>query len=112
MRSTQARALDVMRRICINRVTRLWNLTPTLAHINRKKSDKLVTNKAFLNAKEQILHFWKIAWKQEPQFFIQSNMALPDLARNNESFDDVFEAMLAQREHIKRVQQLRDWDGV
>lgn len=89
----------------------LWNLSPTLQSINRQKSDKLASYNAMVNAKPQILNFWKAAWHKEQQFFIQSNMALPELSLNNRSYEDVFDAMLAQRVRIKRLQQLRDWNG-
>jgi hypothetical protein len=89
----------------------LWNLSPTLQSVNRQKSDKLATYAAMIKAKAQILQFWEAAWLKEQRFFIQSNMALPELSLNNESYEDVFDAMLAQRDRIKRLQQLREWNG-
>ena len=88
----------------------LWNLLPSKVDINSKKSDKLPTHSKLSQSKEYITDWWKQAWHAENQvFFNQANLALPNL-NSTGSFDDVFEAMLYQRNRIKALQQLPDWE--
>jgi len=89
----------------------LWNLLPVKDKINSQKSDKLPTNKKLTNSKEEIIHWWDQAWAKERQeFFTQANLALPSLSQQNDSFDDVFQAILLQQDRIKDFQQLQDWE--
>jgi hypothetical protein len=46
---------------------------------------------------------------QQKRFFAEANIALPGLNSNNESIDDLFEALLLQRGRLKEMQQLREW---
>lgn len=90
----------------------LWNLLPCKSNIHRQKLNKLPSLSKCLDAKEIVLDFWQAAWADEKElFFMQANMALPSLPLNNNNFGDVFDAMLAQRQHIKDVQQLLEWGG-
>ena len=43
------------------------------------------------------------------RFFAEANIALPGLNSNNESIDDLFEALVMQRGRLKEMQQLREW---
>jgi len=43
------------------------------------------------------------------RFFAEANLALPGLAFDNESIDDVFEALDLQRGRLKDLQQLNEW---
>ncbi|MBY6064516.1 class I SAM-dependent methyltransferase [Pseudidiomarina sediminum] len=88
----------------------LWNLLPTKTSVNAAKSDKLPTRHRLLESRELILDWWQRGWSHNArEFFTQANFALPNLAPDNQSFDDVFEALTCQRDRIKQVQQLRDW---
>lgn len=88
----------------------LWNLVPTTKKTNRSKSDKLVTEQRLIHSKDELLDFWMQAWEEEQTlFFSQANLSLPELPINNRQFDDVFEAMLMQRQRIKDTQQLVDF---
>ena len=88
----------------------LWNLVPTTKEINRSKSDKLLTEQRLMHSKDELLDFWMQAWeKEQTLFFSQANLSLPELPINNRQFDDVFEAMLMQRQRIKDTQQLTDF---
>ncbi|MBB1488746.1 methyltransferase domain-containing protein [Oceanospirillum sediminis] len=89
----------------------LWNLLPVKDKINFQKSDRLPTNKKLTDSKEEIIHWWEQAWdKERREFFTQANLALPSLSSQNDSFDDVFQAVLLQRDRIKDFQQLQDWE--
>lgn len=88
----------------------LWNLLPTKTTINSAKSDKLPTRQRFMHSRDFILEWWRQAWQESKrEFFTQANFALPDLTLGNTNFDDVFEAVMVQRDRIKQIQQLQDW---
>ena len=46
---------------------------------------------------------------QSKRFFAEANIALPGLSSNNESIDDLFEALVMQCGRLKEMQQLREW---
>jgi hypothetical protein len=46
---------------------------------------------------------------QLKRFFAEANIALPGLSSNNESIDDLFDALVMQRGRLKEMQQLREW---
>ena len=46
---------------------------------------------------------------QIKRFFAEANLALPGLNSDNESLDDLFEALVMQRGRLKEMQQLREW---
>ncbi|MEP1448933.1 MAG: class I SAM-dependent methyltransferase [Paraglaciecola sp.] len=46
---------------------------------------------------------------QNKRFFAEANIALPGLNSNNESIDDLFEALMVQRGRLREMQQLREW---
>ncbi|MGB0938495.1 MAG: methyltransferase domain-containing protein [Colwellia sp.] len=46
---------------------------------------------------------------QQKRFFAEANIALPGLNSDNESIDDLFEALVMQRGRLKEMQQLREW---
>lgn len=89
----------------------LWNLLPTKSNINAKKSDKLPTGAKLSSSRELIVSWWNQGWQNnQTEFFSQANLALPNLRPNNTNFDDVFEAFALQRDRIKALQQLEDWN--
>lgn len=88
----------------------LWNLLPTQAVVNSRKSDKLPTSVRMRGSRGLITEWWQRAWEDHAdEFFIQANLGLPNLAASNRSFNDVFEAMAIQRDRIKDFQQLEEW---
>jgi hypothetical protein len=44
------------------------------------------------------------------EFFTQAAFTLPGIQKNQQNFDDVFDAMMFQRDRIKDLQQLADWN--
>jgi len=48
----------------------LWNLLPAKPSLNRGKSDKLPSNKAFQDSKERIFHYWELLSQQENKLFL------------------------------------------
>ena len=46
---------------------------------------------------------------QKQRFFAEANIALPGLSAQNDSIDDLFEALLLQRGRLKDMQQLSEW---
>lgn len=60
------------------------------------------------DAHQRIHHWWKQAWQQNEQdqrrFFAKANLALPGLSMTNDKVDDVFEALLLQRDRLKQMQ--------
>jgi SAM-dependent methyltransferase len=88
----------------------LWNLIPTLDTVNNKKSDKLPSSNRVAQSKIQLIDWWKLAWdKNQYEFFVQANFALPSLSAHNECYETVFDAFAIQRDRIKDFQQLEDW---
>ena len=54
--------------------------------------------------------FRQQAWSaNQNEFFTQAAFALPGIQKGQRNFDDVFEAMTLQRDRIKDLQQLADW---
>ncbi|ABG42602.1 Methyltransferase type 12 [Paraglaciecola sp. T6c] len=93
----------------------LWNLVPSDSKVNNNKRDKLPSEKTLSAAKERMQHWWASAWlnendsNQKQRFFAEANIALPGLSAQNDSIDDLFEALLLQRGRLKDMQQLREW---
>jgi len=97
----------------------LWNLLPSDVEENGKKSDRLPTETKMYAAKQRITDWWQDAWlnnsnveiatRDQQRFFAQANIALPGLDSDNNSVDDLFEALLLQRGRLKEMQQLREW---
>ena len=88
----------------------LWNLLPTKTHINSRKSDKLPSSARLQQNRQIITDWWQQGWSDSAdEFFIQANLALPNLPDSNRSFEDVFDALTLQRDRIKDFQQLEEW---
>ena len=89
----------------------LWNLLPSNSQINLKKSDKLPSALKLNDCRAEIIHWWQSAWQGDgAEFFTQATFALPMLSKQNRSFDDVFEAFSLQRDRLRDLQQLAEWD--
>lgn len=93
----------------------LWNLVPSDSKVNNNKRDKLPSEKTLSAAKERMQNWWASAWlnengsNQKQRFFAEANIALPGLSAQNDSIDDLFEALLLQRGRLKDMQQLSEW---
>ena len=93
----------------------LWNLVPSDSKVNNNKRDKLPSEKTLSAAKDRMQHWWASAWlndneqNQKQRFFAEANIALPGLSAQNDSIDDLFEALLLQRGRLKDMQQLSEW---
>lgn len=93
----------------------LWNLLPSDVKINNEKRDKLPSAPTLKKSKSRMQDWWSMAWLNEndheerQRFFAEANLALPGLSHNNESIDDVFEALNMQRGRLRDLQQLREW---
>ncbi|QHJ12688.1 tRNA (cmo5U34)-methyltransferase [Paraglaciecola mesophila] len=93
----------------------LWNIVPSDSKENNSKRDKLPSEKRLSAAKERMQHWWSSAWlndngsNEKQRFFAEANIALPGLSAQNDSIDDVFEALLLQRGRLKDMQQLSEW---
>ncbi|KGJ90472.1 class I SAM-dependent methyltransferase [Thalassotalea sp. ND16A] len=92
----------------------LWNLLPTNSKVNSEKRDQLPSEKRLRNSKNRIKDWWQEAWLENTAinkqlFFSEANIALPGLSSDNQSKDDLFEALLLQQSRLKEMQQLREW---
>lgn len=89
----------------------LWNLLPTTTKVNQSKKDRIPTSIRFTEAKDDILHWWKDAWDDDYQqrFLTEANISLPGLASDNESLEDIFEALKMQSIRVAEMQQLSRW---
>ena len=90
----------------------LWNLLPSSASINLKKSDSIPSQKRFLESKETITDWWTEAWlvnsSSQKQFIEESRFALPGL-ENTSGVEEIFEALMLQSIRVTEMQQLRVW---
>lgn len=88
----------------------LWNLLPTKTQVNTRKSDKLPSSARLQQNRQIITDWWQQGWSDSAdEFFVQANLALPNLPASNRSFSDVFEAMTIQRDRLRDFQQLEEW---
>lgn len=93
----------------------LWNLLPSDVKVNNDKRDKLPSAQTLKQSKERMQEWWSMAWlgesakEESSRFFAEANLALPGLSYNNESIDDVFEALELQRGRLRDLQQLKEW---
>lgn len=93
----------------------LWNLVPSDEKVNNTKRDRLPSEQKLIGAKARMQDWWAMAWlaedsaTQKQRFFAEANIALPGLTPQNDSIDDLFEAILLQRARLKDMQQLNEW---
>ncbi|WP_412972124.1 methyltransferase domain-containing protein [Glaciecola sp. MF2-115] len=93
----------------------LWNLLPSDIKVNNEKRDKLPSAQTLKQSKSRMQEWWMMAWlndnesKEKQRFFAEANLALPGLSHDNQSIDDVFEALGLQRGRLRDLQQLREW---
>jgi hypothetical protein len=89
----------------------LWNLLPTTTKVNQSKKDRIPKSIRFTEAKDDILQWWGEAWDDDyhQRFFTEANISLPVLTSNNESLDDIFEALKMQSIRVAEMQQLSRW---
>jgi 2-polyprenyl-3-methyl-5-hydroxy-6-metoxy-1,4-benzoquinol methylase len=93
----------------------LWNLLPSNVKVNNEKRDKLPSAQTLKQSKSRMQEWWSLAWlsesvvEEKKRFFAEANLALPGLSYNNDSIDDVFEALELQRGRLRDLQQLNEW---
>ncbi|QYJ92067.1 methyltransferase domain-containing protein [Shewanella spartinae] len=90
----------------------LWNLLPSSVAENLRKKDRVPSAAQLQQSKNRVLEWWQEAWSNENEkqkFMIQSTMALPGLAIDTHSFEDVFEAMNYQVKGVKGKFLLSEW---
>ena len=90
----------------------LWNLLPTSADINLKKSDRLPAAETLAESQDRIIKWWDRAWidtPQEEQFFTEASYALPGLSEGQPSLQAIHEATQHQRVRLKQDQQIPEW---
>ena len=93
----------------------LWNLLPSNVKVNNEKRDRLPSAQTLKQSKSRMQDWWSMAWlgdsgeDKKQRFFAEANLALPGLSHDNESIDDLFEALDLQRGRLRDLQQLREW---
>ena len=90
----------------------LWNLLPTSRQANNEKREKLPSAALMHKSRERILEWWELAYNEaylQEQFKMEAESALPLVYGGNNSFVDVFDAMLYQRARLRVDQQLVEW---
>ncbi len=90
----------------------LWNLLPSHASINSKKSDRLPSLEALEEAGSRIQDWWQCAYLEDEglnrRFVDETSSALPSVV--SATPESVFEGMLVQQMVLKRDQQLEEWN--
>jgi hypothetical protein len=92
----------------------LWNLLPTTPRVNQHlKRDRLPSAKVLAGARQSIISWWDIAWRNDRgfagRFDRESSAALP--VPLGASSDDVFAGLEWRRLRLKQDQQVPEWDG-
>jgi hypothetical protein len=84
---------------------------PTTTHkneVNDMSVGYVISNKLF-TAPLETTTTSQIENNQQKRFFAEANIALPGLNSDNDSIDDLFEALVMQRGRLKEMQQLIEW---
>ena len=76
--------------------------------VNDMSAGYAISTKLFTAALETTITN-SIVNSQQKRFFAEANIALPGLNSDNDSIDDLFEALVMQRGRLKEMQQLREW---
>jgi len=76
--------------------------------VNEMSAGYAISTKMFPETPE-ITAETQVENRQRKRFFAEANIALPGLNSDNESIDDLFEALVMQRGRLKEMQQLREW---
>jgi SAM-dependent methyltransferase len=76
--------------------------------VNDMSAGYTISNKLFTASLETTTTS-QIENSQQKRFFAEANIALPGLNSDNDSIDDLFEALVMQRGRLKEMQQLREW---
>lgn len=90
-----------------------WNLLPTTASENLKKSDKVPTSNRLQASKSRILDWWQLAWGEDyalqTRFFSEAALSLPNIPPQCHDFEQVFEAMGLQVRGVKSRLLVGEW---
>ncbi|MDO6543256.1 class I SAM-dependent methyltransferase [Photobacterium sanguinicancri] len=90
-----------------------WNLLPTTASENLKKSDKVPTSNRLQASKSRILDWWQLAWGEDDalqtRFFSEAALSLPNIPPQCHDFEQVFEAMGLQVRGVKSRLLVGEW---
>ncbi len=91
----------------------MWNLLPATRKENLEKSDKLPSKLRLVESKHRITSWWGLAWGVEPslrkRFFTEASLSLPNVPKQCEDFEEVFEAMGLQVRGVKSRLLIPDW---
>ena len=91
----------------------MWNLLPTTKKENLEKSDKLPSKLRLVESKQRITSWWELAWGGEShfrqRFFTEASLSLPNVPKQCEDFEEVFEAMGLQIRGVKSRLLIPDW---
>ncbi|WP_298444264.1 class I SAM-dependent methyltransferase [uncultured Ferrimonas sp.] len=89
-----------------------WNLLPSSAQENLKKSARLPSQYRLNASKTRILDWWQLAFAEpteQRRFFQQASLSLPNLPLGCGEFEAVFEAMSFQCQGVKSRLLVREW---
>lgn len=92
----------------------LWNLLPTAARINAKKSDRLPSARQLEAAADRIQDWWHRAYTTtdyKPRFFEEANAALPLSTEKTSTLDDLLTGLRRQRVRLRTDQQITEWSA-
>ncbi|WP_456295889.1 methyltransferase domain-containing protein [Vibrio sp. AK197] len=91
----------------------MWNLLPTTKKENLEKSDRLPSKLRLVESKQRITSWWQTAWGSElhfrQRFFTEASLSLPNIPKQCENFEEVFEAMGLQIRGVKSRLLIPDW---
>ncbi|MGR5093013.1 methyltransferase domain-containing protein [Vibrio maritimus] len=91
----------------------MWNLLPTTPKENLEKSDKLPSKSRLVESQRRIISWWESAWGKEAhlkqRFFTEASLSLPNVPKQCEDFEEVFEAMGLQIRGVKSRLLVPEW---
>ncbi|WGW01779.1 class I SAM-dependent methyltransferase [Vibrio sp. YMD68] len=89
-----------------------WNLLPSTAAENNKKSNRVPSQQRLQDSKTRIVEWWTMAWlgtESEDRFFQEACLSLPNVSPQCRDFEEVFEAMNLQIRGVKSRLLINEW---
>ena len=90
----------------------LWNLVPTLKHVNSRKGDRIPSPKLLTRRRTLIHEHWeKMKSKYTAQFESEIKMSLIGYEQEIHSLNEIFTAILEKSKYLINFRRYKHWDG-
>ena len=95
----------------------LWNLMPAHRTVNQKeKRARLPTDRLLQCAQDRVINWWEAAYVDNvsiisERFWLEAKSSLPSVNADDDTLNDIFDAICLQRMRLKHDQQVPEWSG-